>query len=445
MRGSVERERGWGVGLTSSLLLLRWIDGSIIILSYYYLQPFGLLGLAISLLVSSLLLLTYPPLMRWIEKNQQGFWFLTEQERLRNRQTSKGKRGSLLFLSLFSSGWLLLFHSWLIAGILVLVLQPPIWTAYLLLLLLVLFITLFLSEGRRVRLIPWELFILFLSSILLPLFFFVRHGVEPVYQGIRLYHPYMLVLNHKAMWLAVLTAAIVQWAIYWIDGTTWYWMQKQYDGKRSKTYLAAGFLQVSLGLPLLAILAIFLYPGSYNGMDWWYHAMQSLFPNPLFWQVLIAALMIMLISSFAFELFTFKTMLSLALWEGRDQKQRRADSTHWVFIVAYALLLLGLFSWRPSPFTLFYLYQGFAVAVLPPLFVLLKGGSAIKGLWLGAGVAFLWGMFHWYQGGSVITSLWQILLLSMAWSVGTWIFKGLKGRSPKQIHSNSEHSIQKPV
>lgn len=41
-----------------------------------------------------------------------------------------------------------------------------------------------------------QVILMFAAAILIPLYFFLAKGVENVYQGIRLYHPYLLVLNN---------------------------------------------------------------------------------------------------------------------------------------------------------------------------------------------------------------------------------------------------------
>lgn len=41
---------------------------------------------------------------------------------------------------------------------------------------------------------------MFAAVILIPLYFFVKEGIQPVYDGIRLYHPYMLVINKYDLW-----------------------------------------------------------------------------------------------------------------------------------------------------------------------------------------------------------------------------------------------------
>ncbi len=245
------------------ILLARWINGNLLLSSPSALISYGFmagicytLATAISFIVVSSLLNK-----RNYKQNQhtQSFLLFTIQQKLSGMNL---KVIRLFYLLTSIELWLIQLISISVLSEIMLNIPIPIT--------LFLFLTgmLLLDRIMSVKSILWLeiLFIIALFSLLIfiPIYYFVQNGASTVYEGIRLYHPYLFYFKNSEILLfyVIIQLAVLGQVLF--DKSTWYLIAFIKPKKIRRSLFSSGVILALLTLSFTAILMIALYSGSFG-------------------------------------------------------------------------------------------------------------------------------------------------------------------------------------
>ncbi|MFJ7665494.1 permease [Lysinibacillus sp. NPDC097195] len=211
------------------------------------------------------------------------------------------------------------------------------------------------------------LFIILLFSLLIfiPIFYFVQNGASTVYEGIRLYHPYLFYFKNSEIMLfyVVIQLAILGQVLF--DKSTWYLIAFIKPKKVRRSLFSSGVVLALLTLSFTAILMIALYSGSYGQF-----------------QILILTFLYEVqpgFLTFAFLVITLLAIITTLLVEMRATK--RFFSTrrpYYYYLIGLLLLLFSVFiSIKMTILTVIYSFAFIHITILPFILLLLFSNRTI--------------------------------------------------------------------
>lgn len=107
----------------------------------------------------------------------------------------------------------------------------------------------------------FQVICLFAAAILIPVYFFIVKGVEHVYEGIRLYHPYLLVLNNYEGLFFIATGMVVVFEQIFVDQASWQRLYMMEEKKIVPTFLLSGLILATIPLAFSALIMIVIFTG----------------------------------------------------------------------------------------------------------------------------------------------------------------------------------------
>lgn len=219
------------------------------------------------------------------------------------------------------------------------------------------------------RLSLFTVFLTFVTVILLPLYFFIKHGVENVYLGIRLYHTYMLVLDNQDSYLFMLTGILVAFAQICCDPATWQRMLTIERQKVLATFVISGAVWTTVEMALILLVGIALHTGGFTDDDSLLQHLTAQVGTP----ILLVLMYVCLLSN---AMTSFSTAMSGALnLVARMTKKKRRNSglLIWILPILLAAVLCVFIVFWQNRFSILDLIFAFgllsAVLFVPVLYV----------------------------------------------------------------------------
>ena len=117
------------------------------------------------------------------------------------------------------------------------------------------------------HLAAFKIIIMFAAVILIPLYFFVKEGIQPVYDGIRLYHPYMLVINHYDIWSFLIAGMLVGFGQFFFDLTSWHRLFMIEIKKVPLTFSLTGLIWLIFPLSFTSLFIIVIFTGGFTDIQ----------------------------------------------------------------------------------------------------------------------------------------------------------------------------------
>lgn len=105
---------------------------------------------------------------------------------------------------------------------------------------------------------------IFAAVIFIPVYFYIQNGVYPVYEGVQLYHPYLLYWRNIDTFYFVITGIIIGFGQVLIDRATW---QRVYMLKKNRIrsiFTLTGLIWATIPLSLSSLLLVVVYSGSFH-------------------------------------------------------------------------------------------------------------------------------------------------------------------------------------
>ncbi|NGQ97142.1 transporter [Brevibacillus sp. SYP-B805] len=219
-----------------------------------------------------------------------------------------------------------------------------------------------------------QMVFLFMTLILLPVNFFVREGVEQVYDGIRLYHPYLLVWNNRDGWYLILAGVIVGVGQVLSDRSLWQRLFMMEEKKVVSILGLSGFIWSTLP-PAVATLTLFaIHKGSFANVYSLLYALIDTISTPALLGVFILGMFSMVTASFGAELHALVCLFVRNMYQAwkpaaSDRELLRAG---YLFAAAVSLLsFLLTVSFAPSLLQLLLFAGVIQVALMLPMLVVI--------------------------------------------------------------------------
>lgn len=388
------------------ILLARWINGNLLLSSPSALISYGFmagicytLATAISFIVVSSLLNK-----RNYKQNQhtQSFLLFTIQQKLSGMNL---KVIRLFYLLTSIELWLIQLISISVLSEIMLNIPIPIT--------LFLFLTgmLLLDRIMSVKSILWLeiLFIIALFSLLIfiPIYYFVQNGASTVYEGIRLYHPYLFYFKNSEILLfyVIIQLAVLGQVLF--DKSTWYLIAFIKPQKIRRSLFSSGVILALLTLSFTAILMIALYSGSFGQF-----------------QVLIFTFLYEVqpgFLTFAFLVIVLLAVVTSLLVDMRATKRFfMKKRPYYFYLIGLMVILLTFFlSIDLTILGVIYSFAFLHITILPFMLILLFTNRRIhKHSWfvillsilIGIGVALSFNALYGLATSFMISSIYQLML-----------------------------------
>jgi Na+/proline symporter len=364
-----------GVSFGVVSLLARWITGNTILSSPETLIKYGLTGGIGYSLMGALALILFGFLAKVIkEKFPDG---QTIGDVLRKRLSPSGYWYIMIILLITSLQSL--FIQAMGAGILIHILFPiPVFIGMLLFLGFCFFLG---GVGGMQRLHQFSgvnVTLIFGAVLIIPVYFYIQEGVHPVYEGIKLFHPYILFYKNTDSILFIFTAILIGFGQILIDRATW---QRVFIIKKEKvriTFTLAGVIWATIPLALTSLLMIIMFGRSYKDI---YSLLFELVDK------IQSTMLIVLFALFCFsaissaisaELHATTTLVVKNIIElFRHLTDRERFRFTYIFsgsICVGLLLIVSIF--QPTPLQLLF-FSGniYAAIIVPMLFIILSNKS----------------------------------------------------------------------
>ncbi|MGE7909814.1 permease [Lysinibacillus xylanilyticus] len=244
-------------------ILTRWIDGNLLLSSPSALISYGFMaGICYTLAtaISFIILGSFLNKSDYTRsQHKQSFLIFTMQQKLSGMNL---KVIRLFYLFTGIELWLIQIISISVLSEIMLNIPVPIT------ILLFLIAMLLLDRLMSVKGILWLeiLFIIALFSLLIfiPIYYFVLNGASQVYEGIRLYHPYLFYFKNSEILLFYIIIQLAVLGQVLFDKSTWYLIAFIKPKKVRRSLFSSGVILALLSLSFTAILMIALYSGAYG-------------------------------------------------------------------------------------------------------------------------------------------------------------------------------------
>jgi Na+/proline symporter len=250
-----------GVSTGMISLLARWITGNAILSSPESLVKFGLLGGIGYSLVGAMSIFSFGIMATKIRKRFPDYETLGDlfQHRLK-RDGYWIMTIIVLFLGLDS-----LFMQAVGAAVLFDLLLDIPFSVSLFFFFLYCFVIAGLGGMKWIqRFEGISVFFIFAAIIFIPLYFFIQEGAFAVYDGIRLYHPYLLFTKNQEGYFFIFTFMLVAFGQILTDRATWQRLYMIELKKLRMTFWATAFVWGTIPIALSAMLMIVIFEGTFG-------------------------------------------------------------------------------------------------------------------------------------------------------------------------------------
>ncbi|WP_163100577.1 sodium:solute symporter family transporter [Peribacillus alkalitolerans] len=431
IHGGIQLTVGFGI----VHLLSRWITGNTILSSPESLIKYGITGGIGYSLMGAFALILFGFVAKYVRKHYPNLE--TIGDILREKLNPRGywyMIGLLLFTSLDSMfvqamGAAILFHM--------------IFPVPLSITLLFFFAFCFILSGlggmiRMHQLAGLHVTLIFATAIILPVYFFIQEGVLPIYQGIKLYHPYLLYYKNYDSIYFIVTAALIGFGQVLIDRATW---QRLYMFKKERvqlTFTLSGIIWATIPIALSSMLMIAIFSGSFDDKQallyLLIHKINSSFLFILFILFCISALTstlnaelhstsVLVVKNIIKEIFPKTTVRKLLLY---------SYSVNALFCIGLFMIVMIL---SPTLLELLFFFGGIYASIITPMLVILYSKGKVSSVipffsLFGLITSFLFKV----QIGS-LSSIWLSFSISTILCLFYVLTKKIKKNKPTEIFS----------
>ena len=226
-----------------------------------------------------------------------------------------------------------------------------------------------------------------LLLVVLMVYFFILKGVEHIYEGVRLYHPYLFVINNQELPYFLLAIFFIFLSQFFLDPPTWDQLAKIEQKKLTQTFILIGFIWGTIPLSFFTLLFAVIYTGGFQNVYTIYYDLFHSISSPILFTFVILFLLGALSSTFIIQI------SSMSNHFGQQKKVLTIKNLLFGF-----LFILSMFyttkAFQPTVFQLYFWFGViYASSLLPNLWLLLrkeKVGSEVPFIWL---ISILTGFF----------------------------------------------------
>ncbi|MCG7381401.1 hypothetical protein [Paenibacillus sp. ACRRY] len=253
-------------------------------------------------------------------------------------------------------------------------------------------------------------------AIILPLFYFIRQGVDPVYSGIRLYHPYMLVIDNHAAFLFIATGIWVGLGQVISDPATW---ERSFHIDRSKmvpAFIMSGLIYATVLMAFLLLVMVAIHSGGLADEPSLIYPLLSVTRSPVLFGLMVTCLLTMFAVSYISR---FQALLSLCMETFADAATRGKQIRNVYIGLAAVVATIMSIGISITPIQILYLFGAFQACMLGPMLLLSFSNKQVHGIALPL-IAFVgwstWSILHKLGTYSGLERIWISGIMSSALS-----------------------------
>ncbi|WP_313892776.1 hypothetical protein [Psychrobacillus sp.] len=251
----------FGISTGMISLLARWITGNALLSSPESLIKYGLLGSIGYSLVGALSIFGFGVLATKIRDRFTDFETIGDLFQHRLKKDGYWIMTCIILLLGLDS----LFVQAVGAAILFDLLFNIPFTASLFFFLLYCFVVAGLGGMKWIqRFEGVSVFFIFAAIIFIPLYFFIQEGAFSVYDGIRLYHPYLLFAKNQETYFFIITFLLVSFGQVLTDRATWQRIYIIEPKKLRITFWSTAFVLGTVPIALSSMLMIVIFEGPFS-------------------------------------------------------------------------------------------------------------------------------------------------------------------------------------
>jgi Na+/proline symporter len=265
------------------------------------------------------------------------------------------------------------------AGILIHILFPmPIFIGMLLFLGFCFFVGGIGGMQRLHQLSGVNVSLIFGAVLIIPVYFYIQEGVHPVYEGIKLFHPYILFYKNTDTSWFIFTAILIGFGQVMIDRATW---QRVFIIKKEKvqmTFTLAGIIWATIPLALTSLLMIIMFGRSYKDIYSLLFELVDKIQSTMLIVLFVLFCFSAISSAISAELHATTTLVVKNIIE---LFRPLSDHERWKFTYIFSgcicvCLLIIVSTFKPTPLQLLF-FSGniYAAIIVPMLFIILSHKS----------------------------------------------------------------------
>lgn len=114
------------------------------------------------------------------------------------------------------------------------------------------------------RLAQWQISLFFAVATLVPVYSLIQQGLKPVYNGILLYHPYLLVMVRDGSFFFIAISILIGCGYIFLNPALWQRLFQLNAAKVRQTFFLSSFFWCVIPISILCIFFLLIYQGSFN-------------------------------------------------------------------------------------------------------------------------------------------------------------------------------------
>jgi len=270
-----------------------------------------------------------------------------------------------------------------------------------------------------------SIFFIFAAIIFIPLYFFIQEGSFKVYDGIRLYHPYLLFAKNQEAFAFIATFMIVGFGQVLTDRSTWQRLYMIEPKKVRLTFWSTAFVWSTVPIALSAMLMIVIFEGpfgeTYTLLFQLITKINPIFLSVLFFLFCFGALSTTINGEVHATTIHIIKHIRLPFKKTMSDKQMRKESYIFSGILLFSILVITHFVKFSLLDFLFFYGHLYAASIPVMLFIVLSKRKISRLMPYSIVVGWLLSVTL-FGGLTSLQTIWLSFLLSGAFSVFTMLF-----------------------
>ncbi|ANE45197.1 hypothetical protein SY83_01355 [Paenibacillus swuensis] len=228
-----------------------------------------------------------------------------------------------------------------------------------------------------------QISVMFTVAIALPVYFYIRDGIEHIYSGMRLYHPYLLVFSHNEGFMLIAAGLAVGLGHALSDRFAWQQLLALGERKVTSAFVTAGLIGAIFPLVLASIAITSIYSGLIPDGDSLVPLFMDKVHSPFLAALFIAGAVSALSALFGTELQALVSLLVRNIFspmqDEASERQKVTIGRRMASLLVFAVFASVMLYTPPLPELIFFLGL-FHAALVTPLLVLIWQKDSLSNL-----------------------------------------------------------------
>ncbi|MFD9627338.1 transporter [Peribacillus muralis] len=223
------------------------------------------------------------------------------------------------------------------------------------------------------RFAAFQVVFMFAAVILIPLYFFVKEGIQPVYDGIRLYHPYMLVINKYDFWSFIFAGLLVGFGQFFFDLTSWQRLFMIELKKVPLTFSLSGLIWLIFPLSFSSLFIMVIFTGGFTDIHSILEGLASKITTPFFFILFVLCAFSAITSTFGACLHALVSLIVANMiepFQDQTNDQQKIRMAYLLSTCIGVLIFMATLFYSPNLMELLFYSGNIYSALLVPILVI---------------------------------------------------------------------------